>query len=239
MWRHGELVPNALEAPVLRLLFELFIEHRRKKTVAAILNERGYRTRRGAKFGYSTVARLLRDPTAKGIHRVNYTMSPGPKKQWQLKPKEDWVYVRNEPIISEEIWEACNQILDEQEKQEIPRSRRGVKLFSGITYCYCGERMYMPSNSPKYICSQCHNKIPQGDLEEVFRKQLPEIQATMGHLEVQNYTLDRDNGPIDLLSRWEDWDDQEKRKIVEIIIENIIVGKDQIAIHIKPALASL
>ena len=171
-WKDKQLVPDPAEAPVRVLLHELFVEHQRKKSVARILNDRGYRTRNGSPFSDTTVSRLLEDPTAKGLHRANYTQTTDSSKAWTLKPESEWVYTSVEPILSEDTWDACARILEDQKARAAPPTKRATHLFAGFAFCACGQKMYVRAKSPKYVCEGCRNKIPVDDLEAVYREQL-------------------------------------------------------------------
>ncbi len=304
------LIPDPKEAPVAKRLFELFLEHHRKRTTARILNDAGHRTKNGSKFSDTTVNRLLTDPTYKGLHRINYSKSLGSKKHWVYKPKEEWNYVKVESIVSEELWDQCNAIIDKQSETRKKPAKKAVYLFTGYVSCECGGKMTVPSGLKKYRCNKCKSKIPITDLEEVFHEQLrnflfshnemsdylskgdqiirekeellksledqkqgiqtekdmvykayisqkismddfgaqfnplserikqiesqvPELQGEIDFLKIQYLNSGEIlNEARDLHSKWKDLIFEEKRKIVENITENIIVGKDNIAINL-------
>lgn len=226
IWKGGILTPDETEAPIRKLIYELFLEHRRKKTVARLMNEQGYRTRKGGRWSDTTVDRLIRDPTAKGVRRVNYTKSLGGNRTWELKPEEDWVFHEVEPIISEELWQKCNQILDERKAKGKRKTRKAVHLFAGITFCHCGQKMYVPSNSPKYTCQKCRNKIPVVDLEAVFHEQLRDFLLSDDELEVYlaggQVQVKEKQDQIDILTKESHKIRREMDQVYELYIGNMI-----------------
>ncbi|MCB0537036.1 MAG: recombinase family protein, partial [Bacteroidetes bacterium] len=205
------LVIDEEEAPVRKLMFELFLEHKRKKTVARLLNDMGYRTRRGNLFTDSTVKRLLTDPVAKGLHVMNRRYSSGTKPN-QFKPKEAWVFHKVEAIVSEEIWDTVNGIVKSQIKTNKKPLNTIVNLFTGFVFCECGGRMYTRSSSDFYLCQHhCGNKIHKEDLEVIFKDELHaytvseknveeyfgKIKKIMADKEKQLNTLKKDKEQLD------------------------------------------
>lgn len=173
VWREGKFVVEPTEAPIRKLIYELFLKHRRKKTVARLLNDQGYRTRNGAKWSDTTIERLLRDPTAKGVRISNYTKNVGKSKPIELKPESDWVYHPCDRLIPDELWDDVNAILDARRASGTRPTKRVVHLFAGKAFCECGGKLYVnTSNKSRYVCQACRNKIPVVDLEGIIHEQL-------------------------------------------------------------------
>lgn len=170
-WQDKRLVIDEKEAPVRRLLYDLFLEHKRKTTVARLLNKAGHRMRTGKPFTWTAIDRLLADPVAKGSRRVNFSYSRA--RGGGTKPVNDWVYIEVPSIVPEDVWDACQAILKAQEKPKAKPSKKAVHLFAGLVFCNCGKKMYVPWKGRSYICQQgCRNRVGEEDLETVFNEQL-------------------------------------------------------------------
>lgn len=182
-WDGRQLAIDEKESPIRKLMYELFAEKKRVRAVSKALNEKGFRTRNGAKFTNTTVERLLRDPAAKGQRRANYTKSTGEKKHWVIKPEDEWVIISCPAIVSEELWDKCNAILEAGDQAKKPRPKPAVHLFSGFVKCACGNKMYVPSRTTSYTCTKCkRRRIQVSDLEEIYYEHLKSFLLSKGDL---------------------------------------------------------
>ncbi len=185
-WVEKELLVDEKEAPIRKLLYDIFLQNKRKKATANELNKLGHRTRNGSLFTGTTVERLLKDQTAKGKRIANYTKSLGEGKNWVIKPESDWVEFPCEAIVDESIWNECKLILDKQVKKRVPNGPKTVHLLAGYVYCSCGTKMYVYTENPIYKCTACKRKIAVLDLDEIFHEQLKSFLLTDSDLETIN-----------------------------------------------------
>jgi site-specific DNA recombinase len=178
-WKDRKLVIKPDEATIRRKAYELFLQCRRKGQVARELNAAGYRTADGNIWRDTSIQRILSEPSAKGVYVFNTQRQTG---NWrtELKPESEWGKVECPAIVSVDLWTQVNQIMEEQLKAWKKPGKPPVHLFSGLAHCFCGSKMYVSANSPKYFCRKCCNKIAIIDLENIIRD---ELKAFFGQTE--------------------------------------------------------
>ncbi len=182
-WEGDTFMIDEKEAPVRKLLHELFLKYKRMVTVAKHLNDLGYRTRSGAKWSDTTISRLLQDTAAKGIRRANHTYNDSPTRNWKMKPENEWIFLECPPILSTELWDASNALYFSQRIPHAKPTKIVSHLFTGILFCECGSKMHVPSKSKKYKCKACEkSQIETQDLEEIYYENLKSFLLTDAHL---------------------------------------------------------
>jgi site-specific DNA recombinase len=169
---------NEEEAPVRRLIYDLFLKHQRIVTVAKELNKKGYLTRKGRAWSDSTVRRLLKNTDAKGMRKCNYRGQKSKDNPQGLKPQSEWQYLPCPALISEDKWDEVNAIIKEHEKlskiHRQPLNKR-VHLFTSFLKCEQGHKMSIQSKSKRYTCKYCKYGIHKEDLEEVFLSRIKQF----------------------------------------------------------------
>jgi len=171
-WKDRELVIKPAEAAIRRKAYELFLQYRRKGQVAKELNAAGYRTRNGSIWRDTSIERILNESSAKGVYVFNTMRQTEKSWRTELKPESEWGRAECPSIVSADLWNQVNRIIEEQLKAWKKPGKPPVHLFSGLAHCSCGHKMYVAANSPKYFCRKCCNKIAIVDLENIVREEL-------------------------------------------------------------------
>lgn len=109
----NSLIANPEEAKAVKFIFETSLEYGLKRT-AQIVNEAGYRTKKGNLWSDSTIRTLVANPKYKGFNVRNKFSSENLFTESKVKyvRKENWVVMENEriePLISIELWEAVQK----------------------------------------------------------------------------------------------------------------------------------
>lgn len=238
-WVNKEFVVDEKEASIRKLIYEIFIKTKRKKATARELNEMGYRTRSGALFTHSTISRLLKDTTAKGIRLANYTSGKKDANGSRLKSSDEWVYLDCPAIVSEDVWNECNAILEQQMSRYNRPGPKSVHLLSGYLYCSCGSKMYVyhKDKFPTFRCKPCNSKILLDDIDSIYHEQLRDFLFTESdvdsYLKKSNTDLQEKEGR--LLKMFSAIDKLKKKmdEFIRLRLENEL-NKETFAEYFKP-----
>ena len=97
------------EAAIVRLMYDLYLQEKSLLVVAKMLNEKGYRSRRGAAWSPVSVHGILRNPFYVGVYRYNYRdeSKTGNASNTDLKPESEWVMLEDhhDALIDRDKWE--------------------------------------------------------------------------------------------------------------------------------------
>lgn len=156
------------ESKVVELIFGKYEELQSTSAVRNILNSLGVKTKRDGSWTTKTLSDVIRNPFYKGTYRYNYRNSIDQKK----KKEDEWIMLEdNHPaIITKDMWQKCNNIMDENALRNNARFRSNVKthLFSGLLECgECHNSLYAKQDKPHldgyipslYCCSGRYNKL--------------------------------------------------------------------------------
>lgn len=197
--REGRLVIQEEEARVVRAIFDLYANRRLGiRAISAQLTAQGVRNSRGGELSFSTIRGILCNPKYKGCYcgrktsKVDYklkTIKTFPQEEWVMYPDEE----RVPPIVTPELWDKANRILEERSAKQSAPDRTGYQNrypYSGKIICSvhrlpCYRSLYRGSGGGREIW-QCQEYSRRGragctapvlytaELDEVLRQLLEE-----------------------------------------------------------------
>ncbi len=142
-------------------------------------------------------------------------------------------------LVSEDIWNECNRLLDESEKKRKRLGPQAKHLLAGYVHCTCDKKMYVfhETKSSTYSCKKCKNRIAVADLDEIFHDQLKTFFLTdisiSEYLQKIDITLQEKNN---LLNSMLDERETVKKKMDRLVNLRINeeMDKQNFAEHYRP-----
>ena len=150
----GKLEIVEEEAELVRLIFNEYSKGvmGTSRLGHYLYKEHNIKSKTNKALAGTVIGRIIRNPKYKGYfcaHKET-TVDYHSKKKIRFKPDEWIVYKDNEtcpPIVSEELWEKCNKILDENSVKHKTHSRTDMRYaLSGKIKCYHDGATFIKGN---------------------------------------------------------------------------------------------
>lgn len=159
-----KLVIDPVEAETVKLIFQLYRHGDGRsgplgvKQLTAWLNERGHRTRKGARFGVDSVHTILTN----SVYVGEWVFNRRDSRTLRDKPSDQWITVAVPPIIDQAQFDVVQATLKANNPRvTAPRVVTGPILLTGLATCAtCGGAMTLRTGTSKsgtvhkyYTCS--------------------------------------------------------------------------------------
>lgn len=158
-------VIDAVEAKIIKHIYNLYIELNSTLKVASVLNSEKIKTKRNGNWTCKTVNDILRNPFYIGTYRYNAKSSG--TRRW--KDKSEWIVVENnhENIIDKDTFNKVNEMLDGNYRwsNKSQRLKIHTHIFSQLLTCgKCGSSFVAGldnARSDGYVPSRytCYSKM--------------------------------------------------------------------------------
>lgn len=130
------LVPDENELPGLVMAFELYASDQYSDNdIAIILNQKGYRTKRGRLFSKDTVRDFLQNEIYLGKVSYQPFMRNPDGTRCRTAPIE-WFKGQHEAVIDEELYKRCQEVRNKRAHHHQPTIKYNAYLLRDIVYCY-------------------------------------------------------------------------------------------------------
>ncbi len=160
------LEPEPQEAEIVKLIFDLYIEqHMGASKIATYLNSIGAAPRKSESWDASSVRPILSNPVYCGFVRWNtrpIIKAYANGKYINTRPRSAKGEVhkgKHEPIISEEMWNNANDIMQSHKQQQNPFDKPLQSQYAKLMFCgLCGRAMVRRPYKNKPAMYMCVNK---------------------------------------------------------------------------------
>lgn len=162
-------VPDDKEKETVNTIYTKYLKTHSTTAVREYLNANNIKTKKNGSWTTKTISDIIRNPFYKGTYRYNYRESARGKK----KKENELILVddNHEGIISKELWQQCNDIMNinaERNNAAGFRANGKTHVFAGLLECgECKNNLYSKQDKPHldgyhpslYVCSGRYNNL--------------------------------------------------------------------------------
>lgn len=148
----GVLEIDPYESNIVKMIYELYVTNNYGiDKISYLLGEKGIFNKNGNLIDASTIKRIIRNPKYKGYYQGHTTEIIDYKTKRRMNiEKKDRIIFKSQTIpaiVSEELWNKANHILESRKKY--PSSNIRKYPFSGLLFCSEHNKMFIRSTGSK------------------------------------------------------------------------------------------
>jgi len=249
-----KLVINKDEAALVCKIFERYLVVQSATTLARELRSQGIHTkalltkkgvqRNGAEMSKSYLYKLLKNPIYVG----------------DISHKGKVYAGQHQPIISRDVWQQARDLMQESPRmRKKGESCQSAALLRGFAACGGCQSTMSPTSTrkkgklyryyagSKYLTLKCADcpvaRVPAAELEQVVIQQIKPLLQTP-EIMVQAWVAAREQDPDitehdvreamkNLDAVWDELFPAEQRRILELLLERVVVNPDKVDIRVK------